>query len=84
MDDGSRTGNTVRIATNCFTYDECLVLCNIIQKKYDISFTVQKSGINKGYIIYVKTSSYNNFVKIIKPHMLPSMLYKFPENNNDI
>lgn len=76
MDDGSKTHNTVRIATNCFTYDECLLLCKIIKDKYNIILTVQKSGKNKGYIIYVETSSYSEFEKIIKPYMLPSMLYK--------
>lgn len=76
MDDGSKTYNTVRLATNNFTHEECIFLCKLLKDKYNLNLTVQSSGKNKGYILYVMVNSYDSFVSIIKPHMIPSMLYK--------
>lgn len=81
MDDGSSTGNTVRIATNSFTYDEILFLCSVLKKKFNISATVQSGGINKGHILYISTKSTLQFVNLIKPFMIPSMCYKLGKYN---
>ena len=35
MDDGSKINNTVRIATNCFTYAEIENLSTVLYKKYN-------------------------------------------------
>lgn len=75
MDDGSKTYNTVRIATNNFTHEECKFLCKLLKDKYNLNLAVHSSG-DKGHILYVKVDSYDSFVSIIKPHMLTSMLYK--------
>lgn len=76
MDDGSKTHNTVRIATNCFQKSELEFLCKILKDKYNLHVTSQKAGKDKGCILYIKTSSLNTFINIVKPHMLPSMYYK--------
>ncbi len=76
MDDGSKTHNTVRIATMCFQICELQLLCKILKDKYSLEVSVQKSGKDKGCILYIKTSSLNTFINIIKPYMLPSMYYK--------
>lgn len=76
MDDGSKINKTIRIATNSFLYEEIIFLCAILKKKYSIIATVQSGGKNKGYILYVSTKSTDLFIKIVKPHMIPSMYYK--------
>jgi LAGLIDADG DNA endonuclease family/NADH-Ubiquinone oxidoreductase (complex I), chain 5 N-terminus len=76
MDDGSKCGSSVRIATNCFTEKEVLFLCEILKKKYNITSSKSKTGRDKEYIIYIYKSSLLNFSNIIKPYMLPSMYYK--------
>lgn len=76
MDDGSRINNTVRIATNNFTYVEIQFLCDVLYEKFNIKATVNKNGKDKGYIIYIKRESYLIFYNLIKPYILPSMLYK--------
>jgi hypothetical protein len=76
MDDGSKLGNGAKIATNCFTKTELLKLCKILQNKFNIIVTVQSGGINKGYTLYISTSSMITFSKIIKLYMLPSLYYK--------
>jgi LAGLIDADG DNA endonuclease family len=76
MDDGSKYGSSIRIATNCFTEKEVLFLCEILKKKYNITSSKSKTGRDKEYIIYIYKSSLLNFSNIVKPYMLPSMYYK--------
>jgi len=76
MEDGSKSNNSVRIATNCFNYNEVLFLSSVLFEKYNLITTPQSDGKNKGYILYVSTKSMVEFTNIVKPHMLPSMYYK--------
>lgn len=76
MDDGSKINKTVRIATNCFHKSDLECLCKLLNHKYDLDVSIHKSGLNKGHILYIKTSSLNKFIEIVKPYMLPCMLYK--------
>ena len=76
MDDGSKTHNTVRLATNCFKLSELEFLCKLLKDKFNLDLSVHKSGKNKRYILYVKKSSLTRFIDLVKPHMLPSMYYK--------
>jgi hypothetical protein len=45
MQDGSRQKNQgISLATNSFTYDDCLYLSKILQKKYNLKTSVIKAG----------------------------------------
>jgi hypothetical protein len=45
MQDGSRqVGQGINIATNAFTYEECVYLSNILNKKFNLISTVVKTG----------------------------------------
>lgn len=45
MQDGSRQKNQgVSLATNSFTYDDCIYLSKILQYKYNLKTTVVKAG----------------------------------------
>ena len=76
MDDGSKINKTVRIATNCFQSSDLKFLCKLLKDKYDLNASIQKSGKDKGNILYIKTNSLTKFINLVKPHMLPSMYYK--------
>ncbi len=76
MDDGSKLGKGAKIASNCFTKTELENLCKILKNKFNITVTVHSGGINKGYTLYVSSSSMPTFSKIIKAYMLPSLYYK--------
>ena len=76
MDDGSNCGV---LATNCFSYEECMLIKDWFKNKYDIDVTIQNQK-NKGgiqHIIYVKASSRPNFYNLVKPYIIPEMEYKF-------
>ena len=76
MDDGSKLGKGAKIATNCFTKTELEKLCKTLKNKFNLTVTVHSGGINKGYTLYISSSSMSTFSKIIKPYMLPSLYYK--------
>lgn len=80
MDDGSRINNTVRIATNCFSYEEIEFLSTVLYNKYNLKSNPQSSGKDKGYILYFSSSSMVDLSNIVKPFMLPSMYYKLGYN----
>ena len=81
MGDGSISHKSARFATNCFTHTELDFLVSILKTKFDLDVTIQNSGKNKGHILYVKLDSMGNFKNIIKPYMLPSLLYKLGDNS---
>jgi len=45
MQDGSRQAKQgINIATNSFTYKQCVFLCDILKDKYNLKCTVVKTG----------------------------------------
>ena len=76
MDDGSKLKKGARIATNCFTYKELLLLCEILKNKFNLTVTIHSGGKNKGHTLYISSLSMPTFSKIIKPYVLPSLYYK--------
>nr|QCQ69153.1 LAGLIDADG endonuclease [Powellomyces hirtus] len=77
MDDGSAERTGLRIATNGFSYSENELLCKILMAKYNIKATVISYGPGKGFVIRIWKESVQDYIDIVRPHMLPSMLYKF-------
>ena len=80
MNDGSKLGKSSggKIATNSFTLKELDFLCKLLKDKYDLDVSVQQhsGGKDKGHTLYIKYSSMEKFSKIVKPYILPSLLYK--------
>jgi hypothetical protein len=63
--------DTVRIATNSFTYEDNLLLCKILKDKYNLECSVMESWKehNKGYVLYIYKNSYPLFKQIVKEHI---------------
>jgi len=76
MDDGSKTNSGYRLATNCFSLTEINFLQNLLFVKFNLKTTKQSSGLNKGYIIYIKAESKNLFISLIQEHLHNCMKYK--------
>ncbi len=51
-------------------------LASLLYDRYGINTSTQIKG--KGLRIYIKSGSYEVLCKLILPHLLPSMEYKFP------
>jgi ubiquinol-cytochrome c reductase cytochrome b subunit len=91
MDDGTWKQPGVRIATNCFTKEECELLVSVLDLKFNLkcsrsaaqatpwSHNFISPGLHKNknnYQIYIKQESISSLRKLVVPHMVPSMLYK--------
>lgn len=78
MQDGSRQiKQGISIATNNFTYEECLFLSDILKRKYNLKCTVVKAGTINQWRISIWKQSMNDLVLIVKPYIIDEMKYKF-------
>ena len=82
MDDGSKMDHTknegkgFHIHTQGFEEEEVESLCNGLEKRYGLKCWKVR---NKGkYVIAISGRSYEKFVDLIKPNLLPCMQYKIP------
>lgn len=73
-DDGTWKQPGVRIATNCFTKEECELLVSVLDLKFNLKCSLHKN--NNNYQIYIKQESISLLRKLVVHHMVPSMLYK--------
>lgn len=79
MDDGSRVGKGLKFSTNSFSYEDCLLLSNVLFKKYNLRTSVQSAGVENQYIIYVFKESMPTLRELVRPYIVSSMLYKLGE-----
>ena len=78
MQDGSRKKNQgITIATNSFTYEECVFLSKILSDKYGLKTSVVKSGFVGQWNISIWKQSMPDLVFIVKPYIINEMKYKF-------
>lgn len=76
MDDGTKSGKSLKFSTNCFTYEDCTKLINILYKKYNLKSSINSAGPPNQYVIYIWKESMLDLIKIVEPYILPSMKYK--------
>lgn len=74
MDDGQKFQCGYGICTNSFKINDIQRLCDYLKSKYNIYTTI-----NKKNAIYIKACSKNDFTKLIKEYIIPSMEYKLHE-----
>jgi len=71
MDDGQVCTSSYQINTTGFLTEECNKLVDLLKRKFDLDFTVQKDN-----ILYLRTSSIEKFEKLIIPSIPKCMTYK--------
>ena len=79
IDDGGRVGQGLKFSTNYFSYEDCLILSNVLFDKYNLRTSVQSAGQENQYIIYVFKESMPLLRKIVLPYIVSSILYKLGE-----
>ena len=78
MQDGSRQKNQgINIATNNFSYKDCVYLSKILTEKYGLKTSVIKAGVVDQWKISIWKQSMNDLVSIVKPYIVDEMKYKF-------
>lgn len=79
MDDGGWVGYGLKFATNSFTHEDCTLLVQTLRNLYGIKAEVQSAGVPNQYCVYVWSHSMPTLRNIVRPHLVPSMLYKIGE-----
>lgn len=79
MDDGGRGARTPRgLVINASSYNkqEREKLQLVLAEKFGLNTSIRKTG--NGFQIYIKAESFNIFVKLVSPYIIPEMQYKLP------
>ena len=77
QDDGCKYKNKgFKFCTDGFTLTEVKLLASLLSNKYGLKTSFIKTGVVNQYSIYIAKSSMETLIKIVKPHMHESMLYK--------
>jgi hypothetical protein len=52
MDDGAKVSQSLKIFTNYFSYNDCLLLIKALNNNFNIKASIQSAGTDQ-YIIYI-------------------------------
>jgi hypothetical protein len=66
------------LASYCFTFSECNFLKEVLKKNFGLNVSVNQSTM-RGKVyprIYIRSESMNDFIRLVKPHILPVFNYK--------
>lgn len=83
MGNGSVLGSILKLSTDSFTLKDCVILINILKLRYAVDCKLHLNNFKPS--IYILPKSKKLFISIIKPYIVPSMLYKlgkFTTNKN--
>jgi hypothetical protein len=53
MDDGCKSGSGIKLATNSFSYYDCLLLINVLHINFNLKATIQSTGVPNQHHIYI-------------------------------
>ena len=79
MDDGSFSRNKIDISTYCFSLQEINNLQEYFKDIFDIKMNYYRDR-DKGYRMYSNQEETLKLIKIIRPYIIPSMMYKIFRN----
>lgn len=78
MDDGhivnNKSSRSFYLNTYAFTIEDQQRLCNVLEVKFGIHCNLQKDGLS--YRIYIRSSSFLKFKKLVSPFLVNCMKYK--------
>lgn len=83
MGDGYFTNSSVKICTDNFTKEEVLKLIEVLHKRYDIKASINQRTNPGGVIkwrIRISKSSMGKLISLVRPYIIPEMLYKLGLN----
>ena len=76
MDDGASDRRQVRINSQGFSFAENSMLVEFLQAKFEIKASLNR---DKGrHRLRIGEDGMARFVNLVRPHLIPSMLYKLP------
>lgn len=82
MDDGSHNGNNLTLNTHSFSRSDQDRVRECLREKFGVHSTVVKD--RHQWKIAIGVYDFENFISIIKPHIIPAMSYKIVYPRNDL
>lgn len=79
MDDGAALNKGLVLCTDSFTLNEVCLLQNVLKHKFNLNSNIQGYKNNRPRI-YILPESMSKLINLVRPHMLPSKLYKLHLN----
>lgn len=76
MDDGTKSGSGLTIATNSFNYKHLLQLQTFLKEKYDIVVSINKCGADNQYVLYFHAKTIPKLANLVSPFIVENMKYK--------
>lgn len=76
MDDGAKTSAGAQFSTQCFQKNDLERLVLFLKEEYDLSSSIQSTGKNNQFVIYIPKKDMTKFSKIIKKYLVKSMYSK--------
>ena len=82
MDDGYKRNDcdALRLSTDCFSYEEHLVLQYCLLKNFNVRSTIHKKG--KAWNMYIPQTQMEKVRMLLAGHIISSMSYKLPPRND--
>lgn len=81
MDDGSNNGSNITLNTHCFSNEEQKMIQDLFHSRFGIRTSVVKD--RSRFKIAIGYHELPKFMKIVQPHIIPSMNYKIVSPRND-
>jgi hypothetical protein len=53
MNNGAKIGKSIKLCTNSFSYNDCLILKKALNDNFNIKASIQSAGSKNRYIIYI-------------------------------
>jgi hypothetical protein len=75
MDDGYKSGKGFYICTDSYSLEDHKILVNVLKTNFNLECGIHTY--TNGYRLYVFSSSKDQLLKIVKPHIIPHFQYKF-------
>jgi len=79
MDDGTKVSKGLKLCTNSYSYEDCLLLLEVLHINYKLKASVQSAGVPNQYNVYIWKESMPSLREIISPYIIPEMKYKILE-----
>lgn len=76
LDYGPNLGKGIVLHTQGFTEKEVVELAKGLKEKFKLQTKATK--MKDKYVVSISGNSFEDFIRIIEPHILPSMKYKLP------
>lgn len=76
MDNGAKVSKSLKLNTNSFSYNDCLLLVKVLNNNFNIKASIQSTGKKDQYLIYIWKESMINLINIVSPYIIPEMKYK--------